>query len=950
MKDVNAREIENLFDAALERPAAERTTFLRDSCRVADTVAAVQSLLRSSAALGDFLETPAAEWIGCVDLPGAPSGGVGSTIGNYRIVRVIGTGGMGVVYEAQQAAPKRSVALKLLRRGFRSEASIRRFRRESEVLGRLSHVGVAQVFEAGLQDEAGESLPFFAMELLADALPLTAYANKKGLDTRQRVELLCAVDEAVDYCHRQGVIHRDLKPGNILVTHDGRPKVIDFGVATVHSNVTSEVAWQTTGAPFTGSLPYMSPEQAGINPDAVDAQSDVYALGAIAYELLSGRMVLDIEGVPPLEGARIIRDEVPTPLGTVDREYRGDMETIVATAMAKEKARRYPSAAAFAADLRRFLRHEPIQARRASALYRFRMLVYRHRALSAGLTIALAGLLVGGVAAAWQAIMVTAQRDRAEKALAESQQVTNFVQSILIQADPKAHGRNWSVHDALDRAAKRIDAEFVDASTVRAAIHETVALAYWGIGELGAAREHFVLSLDSYDDAETSDQKARHITAIQLVRLHLYAGDLEAVDMLLSDLEDRDSNARVRDPLTTSDLISLRAQLARIQREYPRALDLFRLALELRRSAPGDQTIAIAEYTMELAATVSREGRDADTPVQLARQAVDAFRDVLGAESPTTLGGMRDLSYHLAVRGRADDLVEAESVLREALREQTRISGEHSLEAAIMFSELGAVVDQQDRPEEAQAYLERALDLKRALLGNDHLEVAQTEFNLGKFLARHGNTADAVPFLGDSLRIRRQRLAPMHPDMALSLRRLAHVMYAEGGFAAAESLYQESLESSTALLGNGHPDLAAEHADIGAAIIGQHKYQDAETLLRESLKTCGVPPSEVRPPSWVCHDIMSLLGEALVGRAALLAESNDERATELFTEAERLLFDAYSGIQDDLEPPERTQNVGGDPNNEAVERIIALYETWDATQPSSGYDVKAAEWRAKLAD
>ncbi len=451
-----SRDVEELFHAARSRGAAERLEFLRAACGDdLETLSAVQSLLRSSETSDDFLETPAAEWFSpasSAPFPAAP----GSRIGNYRLIRQIAAGGMGIVYEAVQDAPRRTVALKLLRRGFRCEAAIRRFGRESEVLGRLSHAGVARIYEAGVQDEAGESLPFFAMEMLSDALPLTAYANSRAMDTRQRIELFCKACDAVHYCHEQGVVHRDLKPANLLVTPEGQPKIIDFGIAHLQSGTDGSATWHTTGAPLIGSLGYMSPEQISGEAGAVDRQTDVYALGVIAYELIAGRSPHDLADRPPLEAARIIREEDPAPLETVDRALGEDLQTIVATAMAKEKQRRYPSAEALAQDCRRFLRAQPIHARPPSRWYLIALFARRHRALCAlGATSAVM-LLVATAVSVFFALRAERQRGvaRRAEALALTEREAADYQAYI--ANIAAADAALRIHDVAE-ASRRLD-------------------------------------------------------------------------------------------------------------------------------------------------------------------------------------------------------------------------------------------------------------------------------------------------------------------------------------------------------------------------------------------------------------------------------------------------------------------------------------------------------------
>jgi hypothetical protein len=288
---------------------------------------------------------------------------------------------MGAVYEAEQDNPRRTVALKVLRAGLTSDFLLKRFAREAQILGRLHHPGIAQIYEAGL---AEDGRPFFAMEFLR-GLPPDEYARLRCLTIPARLELLARVCDAVQHAHDQGVIHRDLKPANILVDEAGQPRVLDFGVARATDADLQVTTARTQAGQLLGTLGYMSPEQVTGDPDALDRRSDVYALGVILFQLLANQQPYHLEQLPLPEAARVIREQEPSRLGSINAACRGDVETIVAKALEKDPARRYQSAGELAADLRRHLNHEPIRARPPSALYQLRKFARRHKALVAAL-------------------------------------------------------------------------------------------------------------------------------------------------------------------------------------------------------------------------------------------------------------------------------------------------------------------------------------------------------------------------------------------------------------------------------------------------------------------------------------------------------------------------------------------------------------------------------------
>ncbi len=416
--------IEALFHEAADLPPEEQRTFLDAACQNAPELrAAVEKLLADDARLraGDgeatFLDSPvvrsrppAADQSALVTRPSLPP-----RIGRYRILGLLGEGGMGAVYEAEQDSPHRAVALKVIRPGFLAPAFLRRFAHEVEILGRLHHPGIAQIYEAGV---AEDGQPFFAMEYIR-GLPLGEYARLRALTVRARVELLARVCDAAQHAHDQGVVHRDLKPANILVDEGGQPKVLDFGVARATDADLLTGAGLTRTGQLLGTPNYMSPEQVTGDPAAIDHRADVYALGVILFELLAHALPYQLTNRPLAEAARLVLEQDAPRLGSINPELRGEVETIVGKALEKDRARRYASAADLAADLRRWLAHEPILARPPSALYYLRKFARRHTALVGGVLAAFAALLVGTVVSvlfAWRAAenAAVAQQEKRE--------------------------------------------------------------------------------------------------------------------------------------------------------------------------------------------------------------------------------------------------------------------------------------------------------------------------------------------------------------------------------------------------------------------------------------------------------------------------------------------------------------------------------------------------------
>jgi non-specific serine/threonine protein kinase/serine/threonine-protein kinase len=368
--------VERLYHLALQQEAAERAAFLNKACGGDWSLELeIRSLLAQTELASAFLEQPAldvaaralAQSAAAHQGAGSKARSLPSAIGRYRILGVLGEGGMGSVYEAEQEEPRRTVALKIIRSDLVTPERLWRFRLESEALGRLQHPGIAQIHEASTAETPMGPQPYFAMELIR-GLPLEQYATENHLNTRERLRLMSRVCEAVHHTHQRGLIHRDLKPTNILVNAAAQPKILDFGVARLIEGDAQD-SNHTRSGQLLGTLPYMSPEQVLGDSVEVDTRSDVYSLGVILYQLLSGRLPHDVGRRPLHEAVRVIRDEDPASLSTISPTYRGDIETIVSKALEKDKTRRYASAADMAGDIQRYLDDQPISARAPSAAY-----------------------------------------------------------------------------------------------------------------------------------------------------------------------------------------------------------------------------------------------------------------------------------------------------------------------------------------------------------------------------------------------------------------------------------------------------------------------------------------------------------------------------------------------------------------------------------------------------
>ena len=450
-------------------------------------------------------------------------------IGHYRIKRIIAAGGMGVVYEAVQEHPRRTVALKIIKQGIASRSALRRFEYESQILARLRHPGIAQVYEAGMHDDGSGGVPFFAMEYIAAAKDLIEYARSKELSTRERLRLFDKVCEAVHHGHQKGIIHRDLKPANILVDTTGQPKIIDFGVARATDSDLAMPTLQTDVGQLIGTVQYMSPEQIDADPHDIDTRSDVYALGVVLYKLLTNKLPYDVSGTVIYEATRMIREEQPKRLSTIDRFLRGDVETIVLHALEKDRDRRYQSAIELGADIRRYLDNRTIHARPPSLTYTFRTFVKRNKILVGAVAAVFIALVAGivGTTSQWrradqQTKLVVEQRDRAER--------------MFGQVKDLAYTFMFPIHDAIQKLDGAIPArellvktamKYLDGLTEEAAdrpdLMFDVARAYDRVGDIQGGFRN-----PSLGDTEAALANYRRALTI---RLELSAADPDYTEL-----------------------------------------------------------------------------------------------------------------------------------------------------------------------------------------------------------------------------------------------------------------------------------------------------------------------------------------------------------------------------------------------------------------------------------
>ncbi len=497
--------LDELFHRALELPESERARFI-ERCDPAHRGELIELLCADESASWIDLG------IGDAKLPGQ--------IGPYTIVDLIDRGGMGVVYLAEQENPRRAVALKVIRDSALTEAGVRRFQRETTALARLMHPYIAQIYSAGHESMSGSSVPFLAMEYVAGS-PLTEYADEHELDLRDRLALFLRICEAVQHAHTRGIIHRDLKPSNILVTEDGIPKVLDFGVARFLDAESQAV--ETAEGSIVGTLAYLSPELAGGNSESCDTRADIYSLGVLLYELLAGELPIPLDHLSVLESLQRIQVAEPTPLGAYDRRYRGDLETIVAKALRKDREARYLTVQQLAFDLECYLSEQPITARPPSAIYQACKFARRNRALFAAILIAFVALTAGAGVATWQALIAARSADRLRKEQVKLETVQSALIELFEDPLPFRAGQSAKITDYFDRAVANFSREYESQPDLLGHLLHVIGRCYEVLGQPESASQTLKAALENKRRAGASLEsilETRIVLSTVLTNLH----------------------------------------------------------------------------------------------------------------------------------------------------------------------------------------------------------------------------------------------------------------------------------------------------------------------------------------------------------------------------------------------------------------------------------------------
>lgn len=913
--------IDDLFCRALQLPPSERGSFLLRQCPDdPDLRREVESLLEADAEAErrSFLESSPAD--GIVEPDGLRDPQPGdlpdqTLVGPYRVLKRLGHGGMGDVYLAVREDPyRRYVALKVIRRGADSQDVVARFAIERQILASLEHPGIARLIDGGLTEDGR---PYFAMEYV-EGQPITRYSDDRRLSVPERLGLFMDVCHAVHYAHQNLVLHRDLKPTNILVTARGHGKLLDFGIAKLLNPQLSHLPAPVTRAESRVLTPeYASPEQ--IRGEPLTTTSDVYSLGVLLYELLTGRRPHRLQGCTTEQMIRIVSDEVPPnpsvavmrPIETEDpsppdggtgdasssggerrssgadsvahdrastpdrlrRQLRGDLDAIVLKALRKEPNQRYGSAELLAQDIERHLAMQPVSARKGNRRYRLGAFLRRYR-VEAGAAIAVVIALVGGLGIAlWQADEARRERDRAESERIRAEEMAGFTESLFTASDPYALSPErldtLSVREFLNRGAEQVLTGLDDQPTAKAQMLDVVGRVYHRLG--------------SYEEAHPL-----LVQALELRREHLERTDPD---------------------LATS--MQHLADLLTDMGDYAPARALLEDALEIGARAWGENHERLATSSFLLGTVLREQGHMEEAEVRQ-REALEMLRRINGDRDPVVVEFMTELVGTMERQGEFD---EAEELARETIVAARRMYGDGHPRLAVALRELGLILQRKAAYGEAEALFRESYAIILGTLGPEHPRVADLLNRIASVRWWQKDYAAADSMHRRSIELKRRIYGNEHIEVAWGLNNLASVVRDMGNFSEAEDLLREALGVTAAVRGTDHADYFIVLANLGKTKWAQDQCEEAEPIMRRAVDGLRrtLPKDPLRAPLQAQY-----LGDCL-------------RRMGRYDEAEPLLIESHAAIRS-------RRGDQDEMTRDAAAMIVALYDEW-------GHPDRAAPYR-----
>ncbi len=986
MAERNTERLIEIVAGAAELPPGEREGYVRARLEhEADRVEAM-SLLRSLGKAGGFMERPTLAdagntkaWIG---------EGPGSVVGRYLLKEQIGEGGFGVVFRAEQTEPvRRDVALKVIKLGMDTRQVIARLEAERQALAMMEHPGIAKVLDAGA---TATGRPYFVMELVKGE-PITFYCDNNSLSTEERLELFALVCQAVQHAHQKGIIHRDIKPSNVLVSiTDGKPvpKVIDFGIAKATDARLTEKTLFTEQRAMLGTPEYMSPEQAESGRD-IDTRSDIYSLGVLLYELLTGATPFDgakLRSAAWGELQRIIREEEPprpsTRLSTMkdglanvaaqrraapgrlSGMIRGDLDWIVMRCLEKDRARRYDTADSLALDIRRHLAGEAVLAAPPGAAYRLRKFARRNRGAVISGTIILASLLAGLGTALWQARVATQARDEAVRSRKETERVAEFQASLLEQIDVEAMGRRLR-DDMLAELRSGMERRGASASEIGADRQEFERL----LGELNLTNVA-LKGLDAsvfYRARPAIDEKFRDQPLVRARLLQTLATTMRSLGILEGAAGPQaDALSLRRQSLgdNHADTISSMIQDGRLRSargDLPGAEAALRDAAAWAGRLPTEDRRIAVQALNNLGETLQLEGKLGEAkPVYF--EALDMGVRWLGPDDPDTIACRNNIGFMYYGLG---NLAESGRTFAESLAASRRARGPDDEGTIAIMNNLASVYQAQDKLGEAETIFREALTSSRRARGDEHPATMMLESNMGHILYTAEKLQESEPFTRGALEKRRRVLGANHPDTLQSLHNLGLLLQDQKRLEEARACYEEVYERRQRLLGASHPATLQSMNSVATILQLTSDFDRAEPLFREALTIRRTTLGNDHPDTFQSMNNLAvflvargkpaeaepLFREALAGREAKFGKQSPAAAGSRaklgqllaqlgkYSESESLLIESEKEL-DSAEIPKSRHEA-------CIRWLAALYETWEKADPGKGHAEQAAAWNLR---
>jgi eukaryotic-like serine/threonine-protein kinase len=856
--------LKELLYQATQLLPEERARFLDEACSSEGSLRAeVESLLLAEEDVRSrFLESaPQAggmfAGLDRIDSAGALAAGE-VFAERFQLIRKLGEGGMGQVWLAEQTSPvRRQVALKLIKAGLYDETLVDRLLSERQSLAIMDHPAIAKVFDAGATPQGQ---PYFVMEYVP-GLPITEYCDRKKLRIGERLELFIQACGGVQHAHQKAMIHRDLKPANILVVEvDGKPtpRIIDFGLAKAATPPIAGESLLTHRRDFVGTPGYMSPEQADPSVQDIDTRADVYSLGVVLYVLLAGLQPFETrprqkqpldewlrklrEEEPPRPSVKVGTDRIASAATAEARStqpkrlvslLREDLDWITMKALQKDRARRYGTPSELAADIRRYLNHEPVVARPATADYRLRKYTRRHR-VAVGVAACLVLLLsVFSVLQAVELRRITWERDRANRERDRANRITDFMAGMFKVPDPnEARGNSVTAREILDKASNDMGNALAKDPEVQSQMMQVMATTYGNLGLYARAHELAKRALDARLSLHGTDHPKTLESLAQLgFILDKEGRDAEAEKLERQALAGQRRILGSEDPLTLETMDTLGIILQH-QGHYTEEEKLEREAVEagIRKLGPeSPQTLRSRE---DLGSALWHQGRYAAAENEF-RQLLDVCRRVLGPDHPRTVLTLSNLALAIKSQGR---LAEVEPVYREVLAADQRVLGPEHPELARNMDGLASVLYSEGRLADSEKLYRDALGIRLRTLGPEHRETLESKSNLASLLFKAGQLHEAERMERETLEIQTRVLGPGSVDTLVSQGNVAGILNREGRYAEAEKIARETFEVEIRRLGPMHLYTLDTLQQLGMAMAHRHRYREASKLFQSVME------------------------------------------------------------------------------------------------------------------